>query len=59
MVIILKKKLIWRFEFQFHMCTGPFLGILLILKGLEKKIETKESEIYYLNLEISVIINYC
>jgi len=50
MIIILKKKLIWRFEFQRHLCTGPFRGMSLILKELEKKFETKELEIYCINL---------
>ena len=41
------------------MCTGPFLGMLLTLTMLEKRIETKELETYYIDLEKSVIINDC
>jgi hypothetical protein len=41
------------------MCTGPFLGMLLILKGLEKEFEAKELENYFIYLKTYVIINNC
>jgi hypothetical protein len=41
------------------MCTGSFLGMLLILEGLEKEFEAKELEIYCIYLKTAVIINDC